>query len=706
MPPLRDQAAEQPRPPRSPIPAFRPQGKISYSSMRIANFQAPQKKPPRLDPSVTPFQFQTTETPQRENSARITSTAEQDVEASTEQDVKTSAEQEVGPSPNEVSLNSSFLDVSTWNKDVDQRTPAPNLPSQNIQYGGSPPIPLQYGPTFKCGLKICLEHHYHTAKWCHKSEQSRDCPMIRYDTKYFEAKRNFALKRYVSSIQPVNLGFDWARIGIQLEERNAGLFELQAWGSFQQFLHPGPIELHTVNSFHDEHLRTGPSPRGEDDTETASAKRLLDLLDEMPENRDITTAEELEYWNDKYRRFWYVILHAARQLPLGDPRQDRLVNVLDKLYEECQRPPHQHTKCCRGHCLKRETTPWPVVTGTFQGFPQERHLMLWERLAESWNAYEVYAPRFPSRLVLRERPRAKRFEEARGLDAYPEVSTPETSNPDVTNLEAFNSEATTESNSSLESFILVQELNVMIGPEFDPYAPRNGSFFYTTDEWIRLNAFLARFVRLRGDCEPFVHHKGRMYNVLWMKGVYCLIEAFETSHRHYGSEDDSLRKVHGEIYDPDVPTISEIQQHEWDIEVLLAAIGAASQWIMLGRLTPGWLNKVSLYLCADHAHDSQRTDIRDGRKPHAFGDLYGPGKSANFFDRFDFWMQRLENICLSWPRPLTHRESQILEMARVARLRADEDWFEDGRMWEFAGNGQEGRIPEQLRIPGYWWVFD
>jgi len=55
---------------------------------------------------------------------------------------------------------------------------------------------------------------------------------------------------------------------------------------------------------------------------------------------------------------------------------------------------------------------------------------------------------------------------------------------------------------------------------------------------------------------------------------------------------------------------------------------------------------------------------------------------------------------------LTHRESQILEMARVARLRADEDALEDEKIWEFARNGQEGRIPEQLRIPGYWWVVD
>jgi hypothetical protein len=436
-----------------------------------------------------------------------------------------------------------------------------------------------------------------------------------------EARRNEQISRTILEIPVVYLETDWFQIRCSLVSRGVHPFSLAILDFLDAHVHPQPVELRTHNNYGDEMFKPFPDGtrrRHQDiNADLGIARRLLELLDDAPaffaNAKSLSAADEVCFWMDAYRLFWHTILYVVTRIGAGDPRHVKLVCILNELYGICRCPPpsgilsnYNHKVYCDRECFERNV---PCQSKIETLFYKKRYLWLWERLVESWNVYEFHAPLFP---MVIERERNGNFTEAR---TWP------------------------------NNHMFARHVSCIPGEDFAPYAPTNEASVWSVEEWVRLNSFLARFVRLRGTELPFAHVQGgSLYPVLCLKGFYAMIEAFEVS------------------------------PSAMNLNASLAAIGAASQWILLGRFT-----QISLAVHAAHLEFSreacpQRYDIRVLRHPQGFGDRYPVNLSPDLISRWEFWVWRLTQIIVSCNDQTPH---YVFDLARHARRRIDEDEVED-----------------------------
>ncbi|TLD27998.1 hypothetical protein E2P81_ATG06344 [Venturia nashicola] len=552
-----------------------------------------------------------------------------------------------------------------------------------------PPIsPSQASQT---PIEMERDHRTHV---CSPNCPSR-CLSLTHGARQREADLNWRCKRTfvkgsVATLNPQSPACHHLRFN--LKENGATEFALEAWDILREFIIPSPVRLQ-VHAYQPD-CRLPFKHSTNVDSPLDGARRLLKLLDQEPDDildrkisstgpqthasqihrlkkegeiknaariarleKEAALIEEgriVDCWQRKYRQFWYVVMYMASHAPIGDRTTAVLVEILDRLYALC----YNHKISCPGHhkhkagldqvyCADKISCQ-PELDNPFK---EEKYLWLWERLPECWNTFEFYAPLFRT-----------------AADRHPEKNN--------------------------QGWVL--HSNCIPDEAFAAYAPPTDR--WSVDEWIRLNAFLARFVRLRGEDKPFVHEGGKPYMVLWLKGLYTMIEAFEVTQAPDGrifehQLEDKLKAVLETMSENERANICKHQLRYWveaqlkassqvqlqmDNEVLMAALGAACVWIIHGRLTATYLDKNSRILRKDLFAQIEKgnypgyMNIRWGRHPYATGNLQIYGLLMDWDARYSNWHSRLNQIIDDH----SDNESWLFTLARRASTQIMEDWLE------------------------------
>lgn len=538
---------------------------------------------------------------------------------------------------------------------------------------------------------------------------------------------------------------DWHQLRIDLKRTGVTNFALELWDVLREHLDHPSARLHVHTHPINRRSRVGHPP--DFDHSLEGAKRLLELVDQEPADvskgkissagpltkmeTDLLVAREamtnasyirrlqkqgeiknallidrlaqqdvladesriIDCWQKKYRQFWYVVLYMVSHTSVGNHMMNVLVEILDRLYGLC----YNHNESCPGH---RNREPVGHLRCTDKGscqseldnpFRQEKYMWLWERLPECWNTFELYAPLF--RTIANHNPEHLKdkivLTHARKTDKGKAVVKDEEIRR--------GRRVPCNSNGTYSGPKWTLHSNCIPDEAFTPYAPSTGSL--SIDEWIRLNAFLARFVRLRGEDKPFVHEGGKPYMVLWLKGMYAMIEAFEVTQISDGRIFEHQLEDTFEAYLENLPknqlkNICQEQLMYWieaqlkaksqaqlqvDNEVLMAALGAACVWIIYGRLTATYLEKNSRILREDLFAQIEKDNfpgymnIRWGRHPYATGNLQISGLLMDWEARYYNWRSRLEQIIDDY----SGNGSWIFTLAREASKQTLEDWLEE-----------------------------
>lgn len=549
---------------------------------------------------------------------------------------------------------------------------------------------------------------------------SVDCParclLLEHSVQQYEADQNRHLGRTYAKTA-VSYPFapitDWQEVRLILKRNGATDFALKVWDTLREHIDTPPIRL-LVNAYPPGGtLPFDPPP--DVDRPLDGARRLLELLDQKPDDISEVDMEKSERegmtngayirrmkkrgmldaahiarlekqealleeariddcWQKKYRQFWYVVLYMALHTSPSGYTMVILVEILDRLYGLC----YNHKDSCPGRnnqgsmhhfrCPEKSACQSELENP----FKCERYLWFWERLPECWNAYEYHAPVFQS-----------------VVDRNPHKDE----------------QSLCKSAESHKGPMWTMHSNCIPGEDFAPYAPtKEIGRVYTCREgenvvhkkttplsggkWIRLNAFLARFVRLRGEDKPFAYEEGgKHYMVLWLKGFYTMIEAFEVSQDpgdriFKGLVEEAQRKAISEnqlkIMLTTRPRAMSVAQLQIDNEILVAALAAACVWITLGRLTATYLDKNSRilreYFAAQIDQDKipGYRDIRWGRHPYATGDLQFEGLLMDWDKRYNLWHRRLNQIIDDH----SANKYWLFILARKARTQIMEDWLE------------------------------